>query len=347
MYLIAFAAQKFSLFAILFMDTRQQALFNWLQQHDQWQCNHLTMISGDASFRRYFRFTSQQQSYIAVDAPPQTEKNQAFYQIAQIYQNAGIKVPTVYAIDVEQGFICQSDLGDTLFSQVINRQNYQHWYQKAVAVIPRIQTCTRMGTEHLPRFDQALLDSEYDLFRHWLCEVHLQLRLSTAQQQALARAFALLTDNFLAQPQVGVHRDYHSRNLMVVDDEIAVIDFQDAVVGPITYDLVSLLRDCYQQWPPHSVQDMSKQYWQNYASDVDWQTFKRWFDLTGIQRHVKASGIFARLYHRDGKALYLQDIPNTLNYILQVGSDYPEFVEFNDLLQQVILPKLVEVNREH
>lgn len=323
------------------MDNRQTQLVAWLQQEIRNPFD-IKLISGDASFRRYFRVIQPDHTLIAVDAPPDKENSQPFLQVAEAYAAQGLPVPRVLAHDLQQGFYCQSDMGDTLFADVLTADNYMHWYQQAMAHLPAIAACTRTQGGALPAYDDALLAREFYLFSHWLLVVHLRLELSASEQQQLADCFAWIANEFKAQPQVGVHRDYHSRNLMILPDQrVGIIDFQDAVTGPVTYDLVSLLRDCYQKWPADGIRqlvtDFQRQYYPEYATD-----FQRWFDITGLQRHIKASGIFARLYHRDGKAGYLESIQPTLKYITDVGAHYPQVAYLVWLVKQKVLPGMQE-----
>lgn len=321
-------------------DRRQQLLQQWLEQQAL-KCHALTMISGDASFRRYFRFVSDGQSYIAVDAPPEFENTRRFVAVAQSYQQHGVNVPAIFAQDYAQGFYLQEDLGDRLLADELTALNCQKLYQQALQILPSIQGCVASNLGALPQFDLALLQRECHLFSHWLCEVHLQLHLSQAEQLLLQQTFAYIEKIFFAQPQVGVHRDFHSRNLLIDgQDQLRVIDFQDAVVGPVTYDAVSLLRDCYQMWADDVVEGLLQQHWQQHHSQHPWATFKHWFDITGMQRHIKASGIFCRLYHRDGKKGYLADIPRTLQHLVNVALRYPQFNAFVDFIQQRVITVL-------
>lgn len=318
---------------------RQTQLTNWLNDSTPFHCLQLTMVSGDASFRRYFRFMDQGKSYIAVDAPPESENSRTFALVAASYRQHGVPVPLIYAIDHSLGFYCLQDFGDKLFAGALDPQRCHPLYREALSHLPKLQSCINTDAGRLPAFDEALLGREFELFSHWLLEVHLKLKFRTDELAMIERTFAFLRKNFFDQPQVGVHRDYHSRNLMLLtNDEIGIIDFQDAVVGPITYDAASLLRDCYQSWPAALVYTWLKQWHGEYYSQHPWPQFKRWFDLTGMQRHIKASGIFARLSHRDGKQAYLQDIPNTLQYLLEVGSQYADCSEFARLVETKIKP---------
>lgn len=320
-------------------DQRRHELIEWINNQDGFELSELEMVSGDASFRRYFRFHHNGRSIIAVDAPPEYENSRQFVEVAKSYAELGLPVPEIYCFDFDKGFYCQQDFGNVQFSANLNLQTADELYQKALALLPKIQQCTTTNEATLPAFDGPLLEREFYLFSHWLIEVHLGITLAPEEQANMQKTFGFLSEQFLQQPQVGVHRDYHSRNLMLLDtDTIGVIDFQDAVVGPITYDAVSLLRDCYQNWPSETVDKWLKQFYQRYYTQYVWQDFKRWFDFTGMQRHIKASGIFARLCHRDGKATYLKDVPATLKYIIDVASKYPQSEAFGRLVADKILP---------
>jgi aminoglycoside/choline kinase family phosphotransferase len=301
-------------------------------------------VSGDASFRRYYRFNVDSRSYIAVDAPPETENTESFVNIAQAYHDAGVRVPNILGVNVNQGFMYLEDFGNTLLGSVLDNSNYPYYYAKALKQLVEIHSVSDIEGELLPSFDNELLNREYGLFTDWLLSTHLGMVLTDQEDAMLKNTFHVLSKNFVEQPQGGVHRDYHSRNIMVLDNEaLGIIDFQDAVVGPITYDAVSLLRDCYVRWPEDGIYDVLKAWHNEYFTTYEWDTFKRWFDLTGIQRHIKASGIFARLNHRDNKSLYLEDIPRTLNYIVDVGKQYDELSSFTHFVEQKVLPTLKEI----
>lgn len=305
--------------------SREQQLLQWITRHTPFHCQQLAMVSGDASFRRYFRFEHNGRSIIAVDAPPEHEDSARFVRIAKAYSDAGVPVPAVLAEDHELGFYLLEDFGDGQFADALTPVDMQGLYEKALALLPAVQSCEQVDGRGLPPFDQKLLDAEFHLFSHWLCEVHLALSLNAREKMMLQDTFAWLSEVFLAQPQAGVHRDYHSRNLMVKPDgSLGVIDFQDAVIGPITYDAVSLLRDCYQDWPEDDIRALLQRWHAEHFSEYEWETFATWFDCTGLQRHIKASGIFARLCHRDGKRAYLLDVPHTLEYIIRIGARYPQ-----------------------
>lgn len=320
---------------------RENQLVSWLNKEKLFDGEKLDSVSGDASFRRYFRFTVGDSSKIAVDAPPQKEDSSKFISIARAYQTKGVPVPSVVAQDLELGFMCLQDFGDVLLADQLNDETCVPLYRKALSLLSDIQSVSSTTEGGLPKFDEQLLRDEFYLFSHWLIKQHLKLELSDAELNIMENSFDVLVNNFSIQPQAGVHRDFHSRNLMCLPDEsLGVIDFQDAVIGPITYDAVSLLRDCYVRWPDHVVYGLLAEWHQKHFPDVPWDDLKKWFDLTGMQRHVKASGIFARLCHRDGKQSFLKDIPLTLQYIIDVGKQYPELVDFAALVEEKIAPTM-------
>lgn len=342
-------------------DTRQRQLAEWLDTLELRPRGALQVVSGDASFRRYFRYPHAERWLIAVDAPPPQESLQPFMAIAQQYLDHGLKVPQVHAYDEAQGFMVLDDLGDQLlFARMDGLEQAANWYQHALELLPQVMRTTSTALGELPAYDTALLRRELNLFKDWLVLEHLEMPLSAAQESMWQEICQALIDNALSQPQVGVHRDYHSRNIMVTGQgELALIDFQDAVRGPITYDAVSLLRDCYLQWPATLVERQRAFLKQRLHTEglldakITDETFKRWFDLMGIQRHLKAAGIFARLLHRDQKPGYMADVPRTLQYIVEVSAEYPELQAFNawvaTIQQQVVaaMPggKHTEVNR--
>lgn len=315
---------------------RLKALTLWAQGCEQDPRLQLQLISGDASFRRYYRANGR----IWVDAPPQTEKNREFSRNAQALEQAAIPAPVVHAVDLDQGFLCVSDLGDEMLLARLEPASVREWYGKAIALLPA------MARIELPLepFDAEFMARENSIFPEWLLGKHLGLTLDAAEQTLLQETFTRLTRNNLAQPQVVMHRDYHSRNLMVLADEsLAVIDFQDMVRGPLTYDLVSLLKDCYVRWPLSLVNDLVALGYQHYRTanllaDMDEACFRSALALTGMQRHLKAAGIFCRLYHRDGKSGYLKDIPRTLFYVWETASAEPDLQPFAAWLAQRVLP---------
>lgn len=325
-------------------DRRKQQLADWLEETIVVPNGALEMVSGDASFRRYFRYPHADHWLIAVDAPPPQESLQPFMAIAARYQQQGLKAPRVHAYDEEAGFMVLDDFGDRLlFEGLVDEAAALTLYQQALAQLPAIMRATDTELGALPEYDRALLERELGLFYDWLITEHLGMQLTVTQRQVWRAGCELLIESALQQPQVGVHRDYHSRNIMLCDDQeaLGVIDFQDAVLGPITYDAVSLLRDCYVKWPDQLVADGVAFLHQRLqtegllSDETDLAEFTVWFDLMGMQRHLKAAGIFARLWHRDGKPGYMADVPRTLTYILEVSARYPKLAEFHQLVRLV------------
>jgi len=311
----------------LLIDTRLDLLQTWIQKNPDFAGRTLTTASEDASFRRYFRINNRVDSYIIMDAPPDKEDIDPFIQVTEKLLNAGVHAPVIHESSIEQGFLLLDDLGNTSYLSQLTPATADRLYTQALDALLKIQQADTTG---LPPYDNKLLQIEMELFREWFLQRHLGLSLSSSQHDDLNQIFSLLSENAVAQPQVFVHRDYHSRNLMVtIDNNPGVIDYQDAVVGPVTYDLVSLLRDCYIAWPQDQVKAWALDFRDRLVGSgllnaTDDDVFMRWFDLMGLQRHLKAIGIFARLNHRDGKAAYLQDIPRVLNYILEVAPQYTD-----------------------
>lgn len=326
---------------------RETSLQAWLCEQFLQSSIVLEPLSGDAGFRCYYRFALKGKNYIAVDAPKDKSNNEAFIRIQQMLSAMNVVVPRIEYADLQQGFLCLSDLGSCLLSDVV-ASDPRHYYQKAIQLLPAISCANQKSKAELPPYDENLLRLEVSLFEDWLLIKHLNIRLSDAERQSLHQAFDCLIENALGQPQVFVHRDYHSRNIMKCDnDELAVIDFQDAVIGPITYDIVSLLRDCYVRWPDEDVDallthycDMMKEHSAFSLDHISKETWQRWFDLMGVQRHLKASGIFARLHYRDGKSHYLTDIPLTLSYLVDICAQYPQLKVIEDLVNGKVLPAL-------
>ncbi len=296
--------------------------------------------SSDASFRRYFRVDAPDgATYIAMDAPPPHEDVRPFIHVAEVFGEAGVSVPKVLEKDVDRGFLLLSDLGTTTYLHQLNHDTAHKLYLDAIDALVLIQTQSKPGV--LPEYDRALLHRELMLFPDWYIGKHLGITMTEKQTKLLNSVFDTLLANNLAQPQVYVHRDYHSRNLMVTDrGNPGILDFQDAVYGPITYDLVSLLRDAYIQWDEEMVLDWAIRYWERarraglpVSHDVD--AFYRDFEFMGLQRHLKVLGIFARLFHRDGKDGYLKDLPLVMEYTRKAAGRYkalsPLIVLLDDL----------------
>lgn len=323
---------------------RLQAIKDWLATLIDAEYE-LTPASEDASFRRYFRINYDNTSRIVMDAPPDMEDVTPFIHVAQRLEGQGLHVPHVYEIDLKQGFLLLSDLGSTSYLSELNNDTVNALYESALQALLTMQGAP---VNELPLYDEALLHREMDLFREWFLGRHLDLQLDRVLNARMELIYEDLIHSALLQPKVFVHRDYHSRNLMVCpENNPGILDFQDAVIGPITYDLVSLLRDCYIAWPRSRVETWALAYRDRAVeaglmNDTPDEQFLRWFDLMGIQRHLKAIGIFARLNHRDGKPGYLDDIPRTLAYVQEVSGRHAETEELHALIQDLRLTEQVQ-----
>jgi len=330
------------------MTKRLQQLNQWLAEIIGSEDYQLQPASGDASFRRYFRLTHNDETCIVMDAPPAQEGCSPFIDVAERLLAVNINVPRILEKDLKQGFLLLSDLGDEQYLDHLTEESADKLYQDAMQALFCMQQQT--DTNGLPPYDEKLLLQEMELFRDWLLKKHIGLDLSKEIQTMLDEVFKLLLDEALAQPKVFVHRDYHSRNLMINGSGFdsgnpGVLDFQDAVCGPFTYDLVSLLKDCYIKWPGQQIRGWAHNFFEQIAEnhpDIDEEKFMQWFDLMGVQRHLKASGIFARLCHRDGKPGYLADIPRTLSYIVDLNGEYPELQGLIELIQGI---SIAEANK--
>jgi aminoglycoside/choline kinase family phosphotransferase len=307
---------------------RKNQLENWLNVVLVEQAYILSNASADASFRRYFRVHLSDKTLIAMDAPPPHEDCSPFVTIAKSLLEAGLNVPVVVAQDLENGFLLLSDLGKDTYLQHLNNDTAQMLYIDATNALIRMQLASK--NHNLPPYDEALLTREMQLFPDWYVLKHLGFIMNAEQKGWLQQTFESLNKNILAQGQVTVHRDYHSRNLMVTNENSpGILDFQDAVHGAITYDLVSLLKDAYIQWDEEQVIDFAVRYWEpakkaGLPVPNDFSEFYRDFEWIGAQRHIKVLGIFARLYHRDGKDGYLKDIPLVMHYLRKVCERYVE-----------------------
>lgn len=296
--------------------------------------------SADASFRRYFRVDGEDgNTYIVMDAPPPQEDVRPFIHVAEVFGQSGASVPRILARDVERGYLLLSDLGNTTYLHQLSHDTAHKLYLDAIDALVLIQAQSKPGV--LPEYDRALLHRELMLFPDWYVGKHLGITMTEKQTETLNKVFEALLANNLAQPQVYVHRDYHSRNLMVASQgNPGILDFQDAVYGPITYDLVSLLRDAYIQWDEEMVLDWAIRYWERARRaglpvnpDVD--AFYRDFEFMGLQRHLKVLGIFARLYHRDGKDGYLKDLPLVMEYTRKAAGRYNALAPLIRLLDEL------------
>jgi N-acetylmuramate 1-kinase len=313
-------------------------LQEWLSQQLSREDFVLEPLEGDASFRQYYRFMNNTQNYIAVHASTETENTREFVHIAHAFGQLNLHVPQVLASDLEKGFLLLTDLGDDVLFRVLNKDNADRLYLKALDELGKIQQCQI----DLPYFDRTYMLRELNWFTEWFLEKHLKLKLSQTTQKMLKIVFTLLLDSAASQPQCCIHRDYHSRNLMLLpQDRIGILDFQDAMIGPVTYDLISLIRDCYIEWPAHQVIQWAKGFHYQYLTHLipSQAEFIRYLDLMGIQRHLKAIFIFARKFHRDNVDSYLKNIPRALNYITHVSQHYPELQEFRVFLEDLQVRK--------
>lgn len=321
------------------VDLRRAALERWLAARFSGRAVCVVPASEDASFRRYFRLRVEgESSLIVMDAPPAKEDCRPFVHVAKLFAAAGVHVPQVHAADLEAGFLLLEDLGSTTYLERLDAGSAPVLYSAATEALLRIQLASR--PDALPAYDRALLERELRLFPEWYVARQLGQTLSGAETDTLERAFSIILANALAQPRVFVHRDYHSRNLMVCDPSPGVLDFQDAVFGPVTYDLASLFKDAYLRWDEEQVLDWTIRYWEKARRAglpvaPDFADFYRDFEWMGVQRHIKVAGIFARLCHRDGKRGYLADIPLVLDYLLAACRRYRELNPLAALLDRL------------
>jgi len=315
-------------------------------------------VTSDASFRRYFRIriVNSEETYIVMDAPSENEDCKPFIKISAAMADAGLSVPRVVDQDIAEGFLLLTDFGDQQYLGLLNEGSVDQLYEDALKSLLILQKAVP-SNNLLPDYTEKLLLAEMNIFIDWYLVGHLQLDITTESQALLDSVFSKLATQAMKQPRVWVHRDYHSRNLMIINDEITssfhcdavcrnpgILDFQDSVMGPICYDLVSLLKDCYISWPEDKINKWLAQYYAELIknglinSDISYDEFVYWFDFMGLQRHLKAIGIFSRLYLRDNKPGYLKDIPRTLSYVLQVSEKYSELSLFNEWLRCNVIP---------
>jgi N-acetylmuramate 1-kinase len=337
------------------IDSRLALIHEWLSRDLGMKPERIEPASADASFRRYFRAFNNGATYIVMDAPPGKEDVRPYLKVTRLLEALGAHVPHVHQADTDRGLLLLEDLGGTLYLSRFNAgEDPERLYGDALRVLADIQVRGRDAAAELPPYDREPLAREVGLMPEWFLGRHLSLGLSGVESRMIARTFEFLVVEALAQPTVFVHRDFHSRNLMVVADRNpGIIDFQDALRGPVGYDLVSLLKDCYISWPRERVVRWVSGYrallrskgdagaWLSGADDTE---FLRWFDLIGVQRHVKVLGVFARLWYRDGKAGYLRDLPLTLEYVRDTCTRYPELGEFGRFLEERVVGELPRAN---
>lgn len=320
---------------------RDQLIHDWVAERFPGQTVHITPASADASFRRYFRLTLPNgETRILMDAPPEQEDCRPFVAVARLLEEAGLNAPRVLGEDHERGILLLTDLGNALYLETLQNddQRAHALFTDAIAALIAWQKSSKPGV--LPPYDRALLQRELDLFPDWFLQRHLALTLNEEQQKVLDATFQLLIDNALAQPPVFVHRDYMPRNLMLGEPNPGILDFQDAVYGPLTYDVVSLFRDAFISWDEERELDWVVRYWEQARAaglpvPADFAVFWRHYEWMGLQRHLKVLGIFCRLNYRDGKARYLTDLPRFMTYARRTASRYDELAPFRALLDSL------------
>ena len=337
-------------------DARIDLIQTWLRSDLQLTVHRFEPASADASFRRYFRVWGPDgASRIVMDAPPDKEDVGPFLQVAALLERCSVHVPHIEAADAPRGLVLLEDLGSLHYlSRLRGGADPQALYGEALETLRRIQIGGAEAARLLRPYDRPQLARELELMPEWFCERHLQLTLQDSDREVIATSFELLIRECLAQPTVFVHRDYHSRNLMVLPERNpGVIDFQDALAGPVGYDLVSLLKDCYIDWPRADVERWVGQYRATLRAapageraliGSSEREFLRWFDLVGVQRHLKVLGIFARLWYRDGKSGYIGDLPRTLDYVRDTAARYPELRRLGEWIERRIVPGFAAAN---
>ncbi|MEN8400291.1 aminoglycoside phosphotransferase family protein [Acinetobacter towneri] len=321
---------------------REQLIQTWITSvlgSDQFETHFL---AGDASFRRYARIKLNNKTFMLMDAPPEKEDCGPFVTIDEFFAAHGVRVPKIVAKDLTQGFLLLEDFGDVLLSTLLNDQTVDDYYAQCFKQLIQLQGID--GTAHFPEYSYDKLISEMELLTDWLLPA-LQIQPTAEESALIKRTFAILANAALAQPQVIVHRDFHSRNLMKINDdtELGVIDFQDAVIGADTYDLISITRDAYVQWNAEHVYRWFKMFYdllpEVSKQDRDFEQFKKDADMMAIQRHIKILGIFVRLFERDGKSGYLKDLPRVMWYLLEESKPYPELQPFMHFIHTTVMPK--------
>lgn len=329
-------------------DHRFELMLDWLKFFSPGNVLSVEYASGDASFRRYFRIALADRNLIVMDAPPEVENIHSFIRVCKLLDVAGVNVPEIIEVNESQGFLLLGDLGSTCYLSRLDTDTAPSLYRDAMDVLLLFHTNIDFEKCGLPFYDRDLVNKELCLFEEWFLNGKLGIRLTDTELHRLNQVKTLLVDTMLDQPKAVVHRDFHSRNLMVLDQRNpGVLDFQDAVKGPLTYDLVSLLRDCYIAWPDSLVDRWVEEYYSNLnLPGLSLEQFIRWFDMTGLQRHLKAVGIFSRLELRDNKPGYIADIPRTLNYIRAISAKYCELSFLGSFLETRVTDQLAgEFNR--
>lgn len=324
---------------------REQLIYTWLTsvlENDQFK---IAFLAGDASFRRYARIQLQNKTYMLMDAPPEKEDCVPFVTIDEFFAGHGVRVPQIVAKDLAQGFLLLEDFGDVLLSTLLNDETVDKYYEQSFKQLIQLQSID--GTNQFPAYSYDKLMSEMQLLTDWMLP-SLTIQPTADQKKMIDDAFDFLARAAVAQPQVIVHRDFHSRNLMKIENELelGVIDFQDAVIGADTYDLISITRDAYVQWNAEHVYQWFRTFYdllpESAKQNRSFEQFKRDADLMAIQRHIKILGIFVRLFERDGKSGYLKDLPRVMWYLLEESRGYAELEEFMVFINNIVMPKFIE-----
>ena len=324
------------------MHNRQNALNKWLEEVLGRTDFSLELLAPDASFRQYYRLRYLDRTRMVMDAPPDNESLQSFIAMASILQATGVRAPRIFASNETLGFLLLDDFGDCLLRDVLSADMADKWYRLSIDTLVTMQQCAVSSTYSFSCFDKSFMMQELDLFNHWFLNAYLKINLADDEKKLIQHTFSWLSDELFNQPNVFIHRDYHSRNIMIINKEpepqLGIIDFQDAMLGPFTYDLVSLLKDCYIQWPREAVLRWLTYFYEHSPIAKQWPLplFIRAFDLCGLQRHLKVLGVFSRLYLRDNKPGYLKDLPLTLHYVLACLESYDELRPFYQFMQQRI-----------
>jgi len=314
--------------------TREQELTAWLSDKG-YDISSLSVLSADASFRQYYRVNKNDIAYAVMDCPPEDESLDSFLKITEKLQDAKLNVPEIFDCDSNKGFLVITDLGNDLYSKKLNDETVYCLYTDALEAIVKMQT--KVDCTGLKDFDN-FYEEENNLYLDWFLKKHLNIELDSAASEQINTEFKKINNILKSIPKTFVHRDFHSRNLLITDlNNPGIIDYQDAVIGPVTYDLVSLLKDCYVTWNDGLVEDMLESFFNRMKSNTinNISDFRYWFEITGLQRHIKAIGIFSRLNYRDGKSGYLHDIPRTYAYMDKVLNKYKELSTLNEIFSNL------------
>ncbi len=328
------------------MNHRFHALKHWtMHTLNQNECRIEPLIT-EASKRQFYRVQVGSKTWVVMDSPPKEEPLGPFLAVAQAMYQGGLNAPEILATDMEQGFVLMSDLGDTMYSQALGDSSMTRLYQDAIdALIQLHQLPLLQGKYVLPQFDAAFIKQELGYFHQWFLTKHLGLSLTQGNEVGLALAYDTMIAMAEAQPQVFTHRDYHSRNLILHPQRPGIVDVQDAVIGPLVYDLVSLLKDCYVKWPTERITPLVHYFYMQAENNqllqpMPFKDFLAWFDWMGMQRHLKVLGIFSRLHHRDGKSHYLNHLPRIIEYVTEVSANYPASLPLHQFFVSTVQPAM-------